>query len=347
VTSVAPARLAYRPELDAIRGVAILLVLLQHYVFIGALDRRMGVPGMAGVTLFFVLSGYLITSLLIAEHSKTGRVNLRHFYERRVRRLAPALAVLVVVAALLGWPGSPLLAALYLGNWTDRLHVDMGFLTHTWTLGIEEQFYLVWPLVFMALVWWPKALVGVLVLAVAASIAFRAEIGNVMRADALGAGCLLALYGKRLPRWAGVLGWGSLLALCAVLGEPPDWIWTAAAVSSTLIVGAGRVPLLRSLVWLGGISYALYLWNYPIARIGNPVAIMLGPAGIVAWMFVGMGISLLVAWISTRWIEAPFRSRNLDHARDDDLIARRPSPRHRRADAVDGAVMAYRTSDGG
>src|ERR1700710_2781147 len=141
--------------------------------------------GVVGVTVFFVLSGYLISSILLAEHAATGRINLRAFYTRRALRLFPALALLIVALPFLQklvadppltyryvrWAGS---AALYLGDFVRAGGGTLGPLDHTWSLAVEEQFYLVWPLVLLALLHWArgdarKLLHGVAGLAVASA----------------------------------------------------------------------------------------------------------------------------------------------------------------------------------
>lgn len=300
-------RLTYRPELDAIRGVAIALVVLQHFIF----DKFGGipVPGPLGVTLFFVLSGYLITSLLIAERSSTGGIELGRFYIRRIRRLLPALIVLIAVVAIICFPGNSLIALAYVTNWAVRFGIDMGALSHTWTLGIEEQFYLVWPIAFIVLSRWPRVLVAVLLAVILVSIVFRDQIGEVMHADALGAGAILAVSRRHLPRWLGIAGWLSIGALVSMTGYVPPWGWTVAAAGSLLIVGSGLVPTWRPLVWLGTISYGVYLWHYPVERLIGPIAARGSPVQALLVLITGIFISIGLAVISERWVERRFRVR--------------------------------------
>lgn len=145
-------KIKYIPGFDGMRGMAILLVMLFHT----------GIPyfkgGFIGVDIFFVLSGFLITSLLIKEQASTGRINLKHFYLRRVLRLAPALLLLLLTVAIsgiaLGLKGSSstdlssvLITLFYSANWVRAFNLHpMGILAHTWSLSIEEQFYMLWPL---------------------------------------------------------------------------------------------------------------------------------------------------------------------------------------------------------
>ena len=169
----------YWPALDGMRGVAVLLVVAYHG------ERALAPRGGAiGVTMFFTLSGFLITTLLLLERERTGRIGLGRFYWRRALRLLPALVALVVVtsayAAVTGNQERTLDAALpvllYVGNWmrTLRDSEGLGLLEHTWSLSVEEQFYLVWPLAVLgaaALVPRLRQAEAVLLLAVGGSVA--------------------------------------------------------------------------------------------------------------------------------------------------------------------------------
>ena len=139
-----------RPDLDGVRGVAIALVLTGHAVA--------GPVAASGVTLFFGLSGYLITGLLLRERARTGSVNLRRFYWRRLTRLGPPLLLAVVVVGLVklaagGLATSTVLAPLtWTTNYVQLLGREVLLLGHTWSLAVEEQFYLLWPLAFLVLI---------------------------------------------------------------------------------------------------------------------------------------------------------------------------------------------------
>ena len=153
-------RLGTRPALTGLRAVAIAIVVARHAgeaSGIGAFSF-----GFAGVDIFFVLSGFLITSLLVGEHSRTGRISLRQFYLRRALRLLPALtAFLIVLLALVPFfqPAAwrrPLLhsvwiSALFVGNIAKTISRPDFILPHMWSLGMEEQFYLLWPVLLFAL----------------------------------------------------------------------------------------------------------------------------------------------------------------------------------------------------
>src|SRR5690606_11647941 len=169
--------MTYRPELDGLRGVAALVVVLFHC----------RVPGFGGgflgVDVFFVLSGFLITSILLAEHAGTGGIALGRFYWRRALRLYPALLLTLAgylsVAPLL-WPGHPhgteaLLAGLYLAVYSIPLSDYPDYLKHTWSLAVEEQFYLLYPLALILCLrrMSPAELAKWLVIAVAVAVAWR------------------------------------------------------------------------------------------------------------------------------------------------------------------------------
>ena len=173
----------YIPALDGFRGLAIMAVVISHYGF------GKWIPGGFGVTLFFFVSGFLITRLLIAEYEKTQRIDLGSFYLRRVLRLYPALLVMVVLA--IGFtmamgcdfqPGEVLSTLFYYRNYY-MLYGDQGVSVNcsrifdiTWSLAIEEHFYLFFPLLFMALYRRPNILAMVMALIIASALAWRLHI---------------------------------------------------------------------------------------------------------------------------------------------------------------------------
>jgi peptidoglycan/LPS O-acetylase OafA/YrhL len=306
--------LAYRPELDGIRGLAILAVLAQH----------VGLPsttwsGMVGVNLFFVLSGFLITSLLVAEHDRTGRIDLRAFYERRIRRLVPALAAVLlataVVMALQGriaeYLGQAGAAVFYVANIAKSVGFDLGYVGHTWSLAQEEQFYLLWP---AAIVLLPRRwLVPGIMVGIVASVAMQlltkddllAYFRPDVRADAILWGCLLALAPVRLP--AVVAGLCAIGLVLVAFGDAWPYAYGLASVLSVgLVAGAASLSRLlsaRFLVRIGEISYGLYLWHLLPATMLWPVT----QSGNVGAMVVVLVLSFGLALASERWIERPFR----------------------------------------
>ena len=178
VDQEAPRRLGYRPVLDGMRGIAVLLVMLMHT---GVVDN-----GYIGVDVFFGLSGFLITTLLCEEWERTGRISFRRFYERRARRLLPALVLVVGIFAgfylaaepFTGWPLGTRAAStlLFVNNWVVGFGGSsrLGSLGPTWSLAQEEQFYLIWPLILALLLYRrlpPAAVVGILLGTIVALLA--------------------------------------------------------------------------------------------------------------------------------------------------------------------------------
>lgn len=275
-------RLGHRPGLDGLRGIAIGLVLLLHWwpdVFPG---------GDTGVDLFFVLSGFLITRLLVEEAWTTGTIDLRDFYRRRFRRLMPASTALIACCALT--PGA-IWVALYSANWARIGGVLRGGpLEHTWSLAIEEQFYLVWPVLVLGLVRLRRPWLAVSLLAGLSAMRrlslpsaewLHAVAGTDARADGLLIGCALAMS-VHLWRNSTV---GVPLALATVPGfvvvvmdgmPLAGWGFTLTALGWAAVVRWGVDAegwiAARPLVVLGRLSYSLYLWHYPITwliRDGN------------------------------------------------------------------------------
>ena len=277
-------RLGYRPALDGLRAVAVLLVIGYH----------LGIPGFSqggslGVTMFFVLSGFLITALLAQERFDTGRLDLLGFYFRRVLRLVPALVVMVgavvIIFAITGKLQSivgPAAAALfYYADLVPRSHGELGPLWHTWTLATEEQFYLLWPaalLVLIALVGrWRGALpAAATALMVILTVSDVLPIGGtaLLTGSALG---LVAVRGLlfRPPVWLVVVSVALLVANLAALPIPPTYGLLTPILPTAVLVALSAtsgIPVLAiaPLVAVGRNSYGLYVWHFPIIRIAQP-----------------------------------------------------------------------------
>jgi peptidoglycan/LPS O-acetylase OafA/YrhL len=345
-------KLGYRPALDGVRAVAITLVVLRHAT---------GYPasGAFGVDVFFVLSGFLITSLLLDERFRYGAVSLRNFYGRRALRLLPALIAMLafflgvsIVAYLrhgeaLAKPAFGVVAGLgYFTNLALTTHGGVSAmppaLTHLWSLAAEEQFYIVWPALLFVVLRARLRLAGiVLVCGIALMMAEqlrllldgtwspRIEYGVDTRSTSILVGCLLAVLlasGLRpnveaLGRRFGVVGVALLAALVVVdfgrarYAGPLLLVGIASAALILCALDSGswtsRVLALAPLVFLGRISYALYLWHIPILAlfgISHPeVSFRVVPAVAVA---VGCAIG------SYYLVEKPFlrRKQRLVHA---------------------------------
>jgi peptidoglycan/LPS O-acetylase OafA/YrhL len=328
-----PWRLGHRPGLDGLRGFAILLVMADH-AGIGIASGA----GNLGVTIFFVLSGFLITTLLLEERARHGRISLRRFYWRRALRLLPALCLLLAVVAVLmrvagrtgEIAGDVIPALFYFMNWATVAGNNPGLLSHTWSLSIEEQFYLVWPVLLIGILALGRGRVGwvagLLVVVIVTSIVlrfllwtgpgahYRVYEGTDTRMDALAIGCLLAMAFTRRPVTVPPLAMAGLAAaipvtLWATNDESLATIGFAitAFAAAGLVAGAAtgngeRVLAWRPLAYLGIISYGLYLWHRPLMRTFTDSGL-----GGVPWAVAVMfALSLGLAFLSKRFIEDPF-----------------------------------------
>jgi len=295
----------YRPELDGIRALAVLTVLIGHTHLLGFSEA-----GTVGVTMFFVLSGYLITGILL------DRPSLRDFYRRRARRLLPALLACVVVSggvmAAAGLAGRYIpqaaLALGYVANIAYARGFDLGYLTHTWSLSVEGQFYVVWPLLILLA---PRRLVPLAIIGIAATVLLRlvlapegaASYGTDFRLDALLWGCLLALRPIGVRRGVGRL---ALLALALLLLSNPEPMrigLSAIAIATVVLIADPPAALAHPLlVRIGLISYGLYLWHMLPALLLDPLTIQGDPAAIIAVFAASFALALISAhWIERRW----------------------------------------------
>ncbi len=312
------------PALDGLRGVAILLVVAGHAGILPA------AVGGYGVTLFFVLSGFLITNVLLHRDEGIGR-----FYASRAVRLLPALVVMLVVVGgvwlvqgrSFGWYAEQAAAALfYVENFFWTRHA-LEVLNHTWSLSVEEQFYLLWPLVL------PLLMKGgarrrflVMLVLIVGSVVLRLGVSKAghwslsymslpTNAYALLLGCLLAmvLWPQRWRRSSLVVGW-TILGV-AILGAP---VFPHGAITgSVLVAGAGALlvhaatlgsAFLSSapLRFLGRVSYAWYLWHWPLLWLSGITFEVRTALPMVA-------VALVAAVVSTYLVEEPLRRRWRTH----------------------------------
>lgn len=325
-TAVAGAagKLGYRPGLDGLRGLAIGAVLVAH----SDLDVLPG-ANVVGVDLFFVLSGFLITALLMEELARSGRVDLRAFYLRRVRRLVPALvafvATVVAVAAVSrpAWGEASVRSApfalAYVMNLARIEGVEPGVLSHTWSLAVEEHFYLMWPAAMLGLIalgWTGRRMVAVLLamagLSALAQVGQAPELwwfGTHTRGGAMLVGCAAAVAWKQGWRpTARLIPAVTLGALLLVDSTGPVFPsggsllgWCTAAVLVVAVVD--RTPALLGsspLVWVGRVSYGIYLWHRLVYALLEDT-LTVGPVALFA---VEVSVSLLAAAVSWRLIES-------------------------------------------
>ncbi|NOJ39657.1 acyltransferase family protein [Bradyrhizobium australiense] len=330
----------YRPDVDGLRAIAVMLVLNFH----AFPDVMPG--GFIGVDVFFVISGFLITGI-IARELELGRFSLIEFYNRRIRRIFPALIVVLSATSILGWfwmlpkslaqLGSDTFAsAAFLAN--IALLLQSGYfdvesakkpLLHLWSLGIEEQFYLFWPLLLMLAARLRMSIMAVAaVLGVGSLLLNLALIGSdpvatfylpFTRAFELLTGAALACgwnkVGHRVKAsewraWIGV----ALIAVAAVILDShrafPGW-WAVLPVAGTALLlsspaaWVNRVVLASPpLAWIGLISYPLYLWHWPLLVFGG--IIKFGPLTLPERELILLA-SVLLAWATYRFVEMPIR----------------------------------------
>lgn len=339
--SVLPSKLTHRDDIDGTRAIAVLAVVFYHFEVPGFAG------GFTGVDIFFVISGFLIGGILWDEFQTSGRVSLLRFWIRRIRRLAPAFFVMATVVSTFAWflllPfelrefGKSLIAAsFWLSNvlfWQQAGYFDAvaqeKVLLHTWSLAVEEQFYVFLPLLFLALARWRTALPWVVGGVCAASFILclwmtaRDQTGAFylfpFRAWELLAGVLLAMLDRRRKglaapaalAWIGV----ALLASSITLVEPgrsfPGWPALLPVAGTLAIIAAGKTPsaVQRAIsaplpVGIGRLSYSLYLWHWPIFALytywrGEPL-LFIETTGLIA-------LSLVLSWWSWRFVEQPVR----------------------------------------
>lgn len=299
------------PSLDGLRALSIALVILSHllgtrgFPFGTRAVGTVGDFGYLGVKVFFVISGYLITTLLMKEHERTGRVSLKGFYVRRVWRIFPAFYAFIAVM-LIGWAvgvvalnHGDLLAAV---TYTMNYHYDRSWeLGHIWSLSIEEQFYLVWPFVFVLV--GRARVVPAAAAMIALALVCRGLVWFVLRSDnlaeeaypcvmdSIAVGCLMAGLARRLDASTAYQRflrspWFLLVPVVVALGQSqahPAFQFTIATTGANLGVALivdravrchadpiGRVLNWRPLVWLGTLSYSLYLWQEPFLNHFRP-----------------------------------------------------------------------------
>lgn len=309
----------YDPRLDGIRAFAALSVMLFHANILRG--------GSEGVDVFFVLSGFLITGLLVAEVERTGAIQAGPFLARRARRLLPALALLLAVYAVGGpWLWARFLparwidlgaASLAITNWREALSLSQGPLAHTWSLGVEWQFYFVWPAVIAGLLPFGKTRAALVLclgwtlltigreLVLTAGHDALAYMATPLHATGLLLGAALAL--RQMVRGA-FAGWAGLVALAALSFVPHthdtfSWRLPLIELAAVPLVASppafmGRGPL----PYLGKLSYGIYLWHVPVWH-----ALWMTSPALRDWLF--MPISILLAAASYHTVEALFRQR--------------------------------------
>ncbi len=337
----------YRPDIDGLRALAILLVVVYHYF--GVLG------GYIGVDIFFVISGYLITFQIITSLDRQS-FRLSDFYAKRVRRILPALVFVICSCLLFSWfflfPTDFVLLAkhatagiLNVSNlvlWLEAGYFDTSsthkpFL-HLWSLGIEEQFYLVWPLLLMLFFRFRQHVLACLITLTLTSFVLNVIATHYDRTLAfympltrfweLSAGGILAYavvrksgnsvkdppalwpYGHPMAPWLGLV---LILLATALLDQRSAFpgYWALLPVAGTCLMIAptnGATPGLgflqsKTAVWIGKISFCIYLWHWPVLLLSHMIDFTSRPS-----KFVALAVCILLSWFTCRFIEQPIRS---------------------------------------
>jgi peptidoglycan/LPS O-acetylase OafA/YrhL len=349
----------FRPDIQGMRTLAVGMVVIYH------LWPRLLTGGFAGVDVFFVISGFLITGHLLREYQKTGHISLLEFWGRRAKRLVPAASVVLTVtwiAARFILPSTSLAdtaaqiraSALYYQNWQLSWNADdylksnnaASPVQHFWSLSVEEQFYLGWPLLFLAAALLAltarkrarqargqKIVFMFAALVVVASLAYSiqdtkadpqaAYFVTTTRIWELGAGGLLALMPAAAARWLGrfgLLAWAGLgmvvasaFVLSGTMAFPGALALLPVGGAALMIIfgseagrlGPSRLLSAAPMVFIGGISYSLYLWHFPIIVLYSTWANR--STGILVGLVI-IAVSVLLSWATKVWVEDKVRT---------------------------------------
>ena len=334
--------ISYREDINGLRAWAVVAVLLYHFQVPG-----LG-AGFMGVDLFFVISGYLMTAIVVRGLEKHD-FSLIRFYMARIRRIVPALAVLLAVLLVLGWFWLPTpdyqslgsqsaYSLAFLSNihfWRATGYFDVAaqekWLLHTWTLGVEFQFYILYP-IFLLVLWKIKPAVRTLLWGIALAFAASLLLSVVAsgwkpaasfyllptRGWEFLAGGLSLLLVREFPAilrqakamlWAGLGFWlAALIILDNQFAWPSAWALLPVLSASLVIMAQQENSLLTVnplMQWLGNRSYSLYLWHWPVVVALYFVGVQQQPM----WIIAGIGLSLLLADLSYRLVETPTRLR--------------------------------------
>jgi peptidoglycan/LPS O-acetylase OafA/YrhL len=346
----------YQPELDGVRFYAFLGVFVCHTLpFEAEFYRKLHLPlpwvwgatvkaGAAGVDLFFALSAFLITSLLLKERQETGGISLKYFYLRRILRIWPlyflVIALGVVLSHTVANQSLPWYYVagylLFVGNWVHAVFGRPESIAFPlWTVSIEEQFYLIWPLmvkvlerrglIISGIVMFLLATVCRVIFVLAGVSGGYIYYGSTARCDSIALGIMLALFADRLPKLSsgmrfvlvggGLVGW---IVSSAWLADQPGPISTREVLGRLIIsLGAGAMlyGCLHSrnkfltgpwVVRLGKVSYGLYLLHLVGLLLAKSLFHPVSGTAILATKAVGFVLTIILAFASYRWVESPF-----------------------------------------
>jgi peptidoglycan/LPS O-acetylase OafA/YrhL len=316
------------PSLDGLRGISIWAVIIahsaDHFLVFTAQSRHIRTVlsngANLGVTIFFVISGFLITSILLGEQKRTTRINVRRFYKKRAIRIIPAFVLYTGVILLL-CDVSPR-QIVYALTFTTSFFFWQAYkpLQHLWSLSVEEQFYLAWPLIFARGLGDAKRWCWLVLIACPIIRSIFAQQGLVYLdhaavLDSIAAGCLLAFYREQIQRRiARVTRSGILFGIFCLmmpvlslsLGKLASFSWMLVPLTTlvplfvAVVIGAAierRDTFLNKgpLVWSGLLSYSLYLWQQPFLVMN----------GVLNYFVVRLALTFVAAYCSYRWVEQP------------------------------------------
>lgn len=340
----------YRADIDGLRAIAVLSVIFFHF-FPGFLHG-----GYIGVDIFFVISGFLISQILF-KNFELGAFSLSIFYARRIRRILPALTIVLLITMAIGWfllltdeytalakhvaAGSGFISNLIL--WSESGYFDQQSaskpLLHLWSLGIEEQFYLMWPIVLWVVNRFKKSFGLIIIILGSASFLLNAYAVNVdlvadfyspfTRAWELLVGAFLAyLYFSRKKYFTVVTKYSYFLSIVGIFfisysilaleksSRFPGWLALLPTVGTGLVIAAGSKNLINKyllanpmLVWLGLISYPLYLWHWPIYSYYKILNLDLSVSNDRLLKIFLIAICLVFAYLTYKFVEQPIRHR--------------------------------------
>ncbi len=336
----------YRPDIDGLRALAILPVVLFH-AFPNLLPG-----GFIGVDIFFVISGYLITSILLKD-IQAGSYSIKTFYARRVRRIFPALGIVLAACLIFGWimltpeeyqrlgkhaAGGVIFVSNFM-LWKEVGYFDAAAntkpLLHLWSLGIEEQFYIVWPVLLGIIfkrsrnLWWLIA--GIIFASFALNIgrisadpsgvfysplsrAWELALGAAVAYQLIRPSALIADFIKRYQSSISIMAIAMIVVGFFVIHEKamfPGWWALLPVIGSALLIICGPLSFInqkilsnRLLVWVGLISFPLYLWHWPLLSFARIIYSEVPP---IEWQISLLIISVILAWLTYEWVEKPIR----------------------------------------
>ncbi|MFL2675396.1 MAG: acyltransferase family protein [Alphaproteobacteria bacterium] len=342
-------KITYRPEIDGLRAIAVLCVIIYH-TDLNFFNFQILSGGFLGVDIFFVISGYLITSILLKEFNKTGKISLNYFYERRIRRILPAFLMVILISFFAAWfilmplnfinfSNSAIASIIFLSNlffWRtgqeydaeDSLNIP---LLHTWSLSVEEQFYIIFPLFLIFFLKFKKQILEKIILfLIFFSFFLAVYISNYnpslsfyfifTRLWELLLGSYLATTKKKKKFFSKFESTFSIIGIfCIILSiiflndemKHPSFFTIPVVLGTFFVISNSKKNIItdflsnKILVMIGLISYSLYLYHYPIFAFSRIISF----GGNISEKIIIIFLTLLLSFLSFRFVEKKFRDR--------------------------------------